>query len=120
MFFPFPNQIELNPDHLGRFVGIKILTFVRNGWLNDTWMTFLSLCLNVGSAWIVWMVMMVVEDEGRSRLLLVGLLLVSVPRPVLDVGRAGAQPVQVPTVLSVVDVILEEHLSHLKESHSCE
>lgn len=45
-----------------------------------------------------------------SRLLLVGLLFVSVPRAVLDVGRARAQPVQVTTVLCIIDMILEEHL----------
>lgn len=45
-----------------------------------------------------------------SRLLLVGLLFVSVPRSVLDVGRAGAQPVQVTTVLCIIDMILKEHL----------
>lgn len=45
-----------------------------------------------------------------SRLLLVGLLLVSVPRSVLDVGRAGAEPIQVTTVLCIIDMILKEHL----------
>lgn len=55
-----------------------------------------------------------------SRLLLVGLLFVSVPCSVLDVGRAGAEPIQVTTVLCIIDVILEEHLSHLEESHACE
>lgn len=45
-----------------------------------------------------------------SRLLLVSLLFVSVPCSVLDVGRAGAEPVQVTTVLCIVDMILKEHL----------
>lgn len=45
-----------------------------------------------------------------SRLLLVSLLFVSVPCSVLDVGGAGAEPVQVTTVLCIVDMILKEHL----------
>lgn len=45
-----------------------------------------------------------------SRLLLVGLLFVRVACSVLHVGGAGAQPVEVTTVLCIVDVILEEHL----------
>lgn len=98
------------------------ITFMTNSWLNDTWMIFF--CHILGSAWVVLTVMMMGGGRGRfgttSRLLLVGFLFVSVSCSVLDVGRAGAQPIQVTTVLSVVDVILEEHLSHLEEGHSCE
>lgn len=54
-------------------------------------------------------------QDGRvpvamSRLLLVGLLFVGVPRSVLDVGRTGAQPVQVATVFRIINMILKEHL----------
>lgn len=45
-----------------------------------------------------------------SRRRLVSLLFVGVAGPVLDVGRAGAQAVEVAAVLGVVNVILEEHL----------
>jgi len=51
------------------------------------------------------------ERRGAvSRLLLVGLLFVSISRSVLDVGGARAEPVQVAAVLRIVNVILEEHL----------
>ena len=50
-----------------------------------------------------------------SWLLLVGLLLVGVARSVLDVGRARAQPVQVATVLCIIDMILKKHLGGNKQ-----
>lgn len=48
--------------------------------------------------------------RGMSRLLLVSLFFVSVPCSVLDVGGAGAEPVQVTTVLCIINMILKEHL----------
>lgn len=47
---------------------------------------------------------------GAVSRLLVGVFFVRVPGSVLDVRRAGAQPVQVATVLGIVDVVLKEHL----------
>lgn len=47
---------------------------------------------------------------GAVSRLLVGVFFVRVPSSVLDVRRAGAQPVQVTAVLGIVDVVLKEHL----------
>lgn len=47
---------------------------------------------------------------GAVSRLLVGVFFVRVPGSVLDVRRAGAQPVQVAAVLGIVDVVLKEHL----------
>lgn len=47
-----------------------------------------------------------------SRLLLVGFLFISVSCSILDIGRARAKPIQVTTVLCIINMILEEHLGN--------
>lgn len=63
------------------------------------------------AGWVLKQVRVPLEESSARSVLVVGLLLARAGDTVLGLGGAGAQAVQSPTILCVVDVVFKEKLN---------